>query len=370
MSITKDVRQLPSSYAQKIDEIDLIKEFDIPDINKDLGDRINEFFMRGGKRLRPTLMFSAIKTYAPDRVDDGLWAGVSLELDHNFFLVHDDIQDRAFTRRGGPTLHIAYGTGKAVNYGDYMMMMAGMALDKGMNIWGTETHSRLVMARNEMMKATAEGQDLEMELRDMPMETHMTEENVLKILRRKTGFYTAFNPTRYGAIIAGLDDHEIDKCKEAWINVGVSFQITDDVLDLTGEMELFGKDWLGDLEEGKRTYPLTLAFQMADKKDKKRFLEIMDVDGKMHGLVHKRDELLRQDKRTGDREYDMLQKEIDGYKGEILEIMEKYGAIEASKEKGLYFLDLGMGVLQDRLPESEGKDELLMLVEYLSLREY
>jgi len=370
MVTAEDVMQMIHSYAQKINEIDLIKEFEVPDINKNLGERVSEFFMRGGKRLRPALMFSAIKMYAPDRVDNGLWAGVSLELDHNFFLVHDDIQDRSFTRRGGPTLHIAYGTGKAVNYGDYMMVMSGLALDKGMKMWGAETYSRLVMARNEMMKITSWGQDLEMELRDLPMETHMTEENILEIVRRKTGFYTVFNPTRYGAIIAGMDDYEINKCKDAWINVGVSFQITDDVLGLTAETELFGKDWLGDLEEGKRTYLLTLTLQMADKMDKKRFLEIMDVDGKMYGLVRKRDELLRQDRRAGYREYDMLQKEIDGYKGEILEIMEKYGAIDASKEKGLYFLDLGMGVLQDRLPESEGKNELLVLAEYFSLRDY
>ncbi len=365
--------------VEKYMKINLIETFNIPKDNEQMGLAIDEYLSRGGKYLRPGLVLSTVKAYEVKNLEDAVWAAVSLQYDHNWFLIHDDIEDDSRLRRGKPCLHILYGIDNAINYGDYLRTLAEMALEKGKEKWGLSIYSRLISARQEMLKTTCEGQDLEFILRKKPL-AEMTEEKVLKILEDKSAFYTIFTPYRYGAIISEVSDEEINELKSALIKIGIAFQIQDDVLDLTVEKEQergeatlrtqkFGKDWAGDLEEIKRTLPLAKVFKAAEPKDKKYLEKMLDVNGKMKKLVTLRDSL-RDKSLENSEKYKKVQESIDEIKVKVIELMHEYKAIEDAKNLAANLYKEGIKVVSKRLPETEGKGEVLELLRFAVFRHF
>lgn len=365
--------------VEKYMKANILEAFEIPEENRQMALAVQEYLDRGGKYLRPALVMSTVKAYEVKNPEDAVWAAISLQYDHNWFLIHDDIEDNSRLRRGKPCLHILYGIDKAINYGDYLRTLAEMALEKGKEKWGLATYSRLISARQEMLKTTCEGQDLEFTLREKPL-AEMTEEKVLKILVNKSAFYTIFTPYRYGAIISVVSDEKIEEVKPALLNIGVAFQIQDDVLDLVVEREQergratlraqkFGKDWAGDLEEIKRTLPLVKVFKAAEPKDREYLRKTLDVNGKMKKLVALRDSL--RDKRLeNSEEYKKIQENIDEIKLRVIELMHKYNAIEDAKSMAAKLYEDGIGVLEKKLPETEGKEEVLELLKFAVFRHF
>lgn len=358
-------------YTQSIMQCEIMKEFGIPERNQEMAVRLQEYVDRGGKYLRPAIVLSTIKTYTPERVDIGIWPARSINYDHNFFLIHDDFEDSSFLRRGKPTMHEAYGDDFAINYGDYLRSIAELAMDKVSDLCDSSLYERLVKARHEMLRTTAEGQDLEFMLRSSPL-SEMTEERVFDILVNKTGVYTIWTPYRYGGIISRLSDTEMEHLKKPLIDIGVAFQITDDVLDIiveredetgsaTLEEQKFGKDWAGDLEEIKRTLLLEKVVNIANPDEKEFLYRTLDVDGQMVELVGQRDALRKQGiERTDDR-YSKLQLEIDHIKFAVIDLMKKYGVIKECQTTAHKLYEDSIGVIEEALPESQGKDELLEL---------
>ncbi len=358
----------------------IIEDFDIPEGNMQMAKRIQEYLDRGGKYVRPAIVYSTVKSYTPERINDFLWPALSLQYDHNFFLIHDDFEDGSFFRRGKFTMHLLYGDDFAINYGDYLRTLAELAMDKSIETLGKDKYIKLVRARHEMLKITAEGQDLELLLRSLPL-SEMTEEKIFEILEKKTPFYTLFTPYRYGGIISDLPDVDINSLKCHLISLGVSFQIRDDVLDLikpkeeetgkaTLEEQRFGKDWLGDLEEIKRTLPLVKVVNYANPTDKKYLFEMLDFDGKMVKLVKQRNELRLQRFGKDDNRYKKIQDEIDSIKVRVVELMHKYNAIEESQSVAYELYQNNINYIKDALPTSEGKEELLELFHFLVHREF
>jgi geranylgeranyl pyrophosphate synthase len=355
---------------------DIAEEFGLPEGNKEMAERLQEYMDRGGKYLRPGITYAAIEAYKPERIGEFLFPALSLNYDHNFFLIHDDIEDRSSLRRGKPTMHLLYGEDYAINYGDYLRTIAELALDRSLEISGKKTHRRLVLARHEMLKTTCEGQDLDMMLRDRPL-SDVTENMVFEMYEKKSGFYTVWNPYRYGAIIAGLPDSKINRLKEPLLHVGEAFQIQDDVLDLTMEYadqdgsatlkeQRFGKDWAGDLEELKRTLPMARLVQQSssDPHDRDYVRSMLDFNGRVVRLASRRYGLKRKGVGLTDARYVKLQKEIEGIKYTVLDMMHKYNVIESSKDTMTALCKDAVGDIEDALPESEGKKDLLELFHY------
>lgn len=370
------MKQIPKAltYAQPLMQCNIMEEFDIPERNRDMAVRLQEYVDRGGKYLRPAIVFSTIKTYSPERVDMGIWPARSINYDHNFFLIHDDFEDDSFLRRGKPTMHVLYGDDFAINYGDYLRSIADLSMDKTSVLCESTLYKRLVKARHEMLRTTAEGQDLEFVLRSSPL-SKMTEERVFDILENKTGFYTIWTPYRYGGIISRLSDLEIETLKKPLINIGVAFQITDDVLDIitakedetgkaTLEEQKFGKDWAGDLEEIKRTLLLEKVVNAANRSDNEFLYRTLDIDGQMRELVGQRDALKKQGIGRNDDRYSKLQLEIDHIKFAVIDLMEKYGVIEDCQATARKLYEDNIGVIEETLPESQGKSELLELFHF------
>lgn len=375
------MEKIPASleFAEKIMRIDLIKFFDIPLENRKMGEALTEFIERGGKYIRPAIVFSTAKMYDLDPLKT-FYAALSLHLDHNFFLIHDDIEDGSYWRRGKPTVHILYGDDNAINYGDYSRTLAEQAMDKGSEVWDCHTYKRLVEARHEMLKTTCEGQDLEFQLRAKPLE-EMTLEKILNIYRNKTAFYTTFTGYRYGCIVAGQPDEYINQLKPPLINIGIAFQIQDDSLDLTvpkeeemGEATLiikkFGKDWAGDLEEIKRTLPLYYLYNRAKENDLRYIREKLDVGGEMRKLVMERDKLRREGVNENDPTFKRIVNEIDEIKIRVIKMMHDYRAIEDSQTFAKELYEKSISQIKSALPESEGKKELLELFHFCVFRTF
>lgn len=216
-----------------------------------------------GKRLRPLLTLLAAEAYGAGP-EIALPGAVAVEVFHNFTLVHDDIMDRAESRRGRKTVHVQWDEPTAILVGDLLM---GVAYD---HVARLPAHA-LARAFPVFGRCTArlcEGQILDMEFE---RRTDVTPAEYLDMIERKTGALLAC-ALELGALAAGAPDDALGNLHEAGLEIGRAFQIQDDLLDLTAESEEWGKPVGGDVVEGKRTWLLLEALASVDRAGADRAL--------------------------------------------------------------------------------------------------
>ena len=183
---------------------------------------------------------------------------------HNAFLVHDDIEDGSDSRRGAATMHRRVGIPIAVNTGDAMNALAMRFFRKSVEQLGPAAALRILDEVDHMLLQSLEGQATELGwVRDNDL-TVGTDE-YLRLVLKKTAWYSFIHPMRIGALVANADDQNLDRFDRFGFLLGVAFQITDDVLNLVGDVGRYGKEIDGDLWEGKRTIVLTHALGHADQ---------------------------------------------------------------------------------------------------------
>jgi len=219
---------------------------------------MREFLARPGKGLRPALCLATCLAHGGD-LDAALPSAAGLELLHNAFLVHDDIEDGSDTRRGLPTLHRIVGVPMAVTIGDTMNALA-MRLFHGSRLPG---HPDLAAQRfddvEHLLLESLEGQALELGwIRDN--NCGVTTDDYLELVLKKTAWYSFIHPMRLGALAGGVDAASLDRFHRFGFLMGAAFQIRDDVLNLVGDEGRYGKEIGGDLWEGKRTLALARTF--------------------------------------------------------------------------------------------------------------
>ena len=201
----------------------------------------------GGKRLRAILPW--LVADAVGEANDGLYdLGASIEIIHNFTLVHDDIMDNDSVRRGRPAVHIAYDHPTAINAGDAMLAVAFEVLAESQHF--DDEHFRdLVQIIGSMVRRVSEGQqqDMSFEERD-----DVTEAEYLHMISGKTAAMFTIC-ARTGALLSGAPQETIDVMAEWGENVGLCFQLMDDLIDATGDSETLGKPACSDIIEGKQT---------------------------------------------------------------------------------------------------------------------
>ncbi len=225
----------------------------------ELYDPIRYIMSLGGKRLRPLL--TVLSTYLfTDNWQKSLRPAAAVEVFHNFSLMHDDIMDKAPLRRGQPTVHQKWNDNIAILSGDVMLVNAYELL------LGVQTDKlALVVGRfNKTAAEVCEGQQL-----DMNFETRwdVTEAEYLNMIRLKTSVLLGF-ALELGAIVAGADADTTQKLYEAGVNMGLGFQLKDDLLDVYGDPDKFGKQVGGDIISNKKTFLLIEALQQATGDDK------------------------------------------------------------------------------------------------------
>jgi len=218
---------------------------------------LRDYPERGGKRLRGlVLLLSTAAHGAP--WEHGLGVAAALELFQNWVLIHDDIEDDSEDRRGSPALHKQVGLPVALNVGDALhIYMWRTLLRSEWASWAQQ--QRVVAAFEEAITRTAEGQHLDLSW-VAEGRFDISEHDYLEMVTLKSAYYTVVGPLTLGALCAGTDPDPA--LTDAGRDLGVAFQIRDDVLNLTDGVS-YGKEFAGDLFEGKRTLVLAHFFAHA-----------------------------------------------------------------------------------------------------------
>jgi geranylgeranyl diphosphate synthase, type II len=215
----------------------------------------------GGKRLRPMLTLLAYNLYKSDVKTIAPYA-VALEAFHNFTLMHDDIMDKAPLRRGKPTVHKKWNVNTAILSGDVMLVKVYemfRSLDAG-------KFQTVVEAFNKCAAEVCEGQQWDMEFETTEQ---VSEKEYIKMIRLKTAVLLGFS-LELGAILADAPESDRKLLREFGTNIGVGFQLKDDLLDAYADPEKFGKQVGGDIIANKKTYLLIKSLEKSSGLLKKK----------------------------------------------------------------------------------------------------
>jgi len=245
--------ELQASIAERIRQIKFSKE------PVELYEPINYILSLGGKRLRPALCLLSCDMFG-GRIEDALDPAIGIEMFHNFTLLHDDIMDNAPIRRGKPTVHVKWDTNAAILSGDTMMALAYDFIMKAPDKVRTEVFS----AFNKTAIEVCEGQqyDMNFETRDA---VSLTE--YIEMIRLKTAVLVAIS-LKIGAIIAGASGQDADTLYDFGVDIGIAFQLRDDLLDVFSNEEKFGKSKGGDILANKKTFLYLKALELANEGQK------------------------------------------------------------------------------------------------------
>lgn len=238
-----------------------------------LYDLLAAYPLRPGKGLRPALCIATCRAFG-GRTEAVLRSAVAIELFHNAFLIHDDVEDGSEHRRGSPTLHAEHGVPIAVNAGDALNVLSISLLMGNLDQIGPRLTWRVFTEIEHMVRESVEGQALELGwVRDNVID--LTTADYLRMTLKKTCWYTCIHPLRIGALVGSGGTADLDAFNRLGYYMGAAFQIQDDILNLVGDVQRYGKEIDGDIWEGKRTLMLLHAYETADARDKDRLQRLL-----------------------------------------------------------------------------------------------
>lgn len=233
-----------------------------------LYDLIPLYPQRPSKGLRPALCIATCVAFGGS-VERVLQSAVAIELFHNAFLVHDDIEDGSESRRGLPTLYAEHGLGIALNVGDAMNVLSIRPLMDNLTTLGPELTWRIFREIEHMVHESVEGQAMELGwVRDGVCD--LDEPDYLRMILKKTCWYTCIHPCRIGALVATGGAVDAERFNRFGYYMGAAFQIQDDILNLVADAKRYGKEIDGDIWEGKRTLMLIHAYRHAKAREQRR----------------------------------------------------------------------------------------------------
>ena len=210
----------------------------------------------GGKRLRPVLVLLACAAYCDD-IRPALNAATAVEVFHNFTLLHDDIMDNAMMRRGKPSVHAKWGANVAILSGDAMLICAYRLL----RLSPEHLLPKLMDIFNRMAAEVCEGQQYDM---DFEQRRKVSVVEYMNMIELKTAVLLA-GAAHIGALIGGAPEEDCRKLQRFATEIGLAFQLQDDLLDSFGTEQELGKRIGGDILEGKQTYLMVMAHSRADE---------------------------------------------------------------------------------------------------------
>lgn len=228
----------------------------------------------GGKRLRPTLTLMAYALFKGEQhIRDILNPALAVEVFHNFTLMHDDIMDQAPLRRGKPSVHYQWNENIAILSGDVMMIRAYDLLQDVPD----QKLRPVLQAFNKCAAEVCEGQQF-----DMIFETtqHVSEDEYIAMIRLKTAALLGFS-LQLGGVLADAPQESCNKLYKFGENIGIGFQLKDDLLDVYAEQSKFGKQVGGDIIANKKTFLLIKAMEVAEGAQKEAlqyWLGVQDFD--------------------------------------------------------------------------------------------
>lgn len=222
----------------------------------------------GGKRIRPLLLLISYNLFSDD-LSKALPVAAAVEVFHNFTLLHDDIMDKADVRRNRPTVHKKFSENNAILSGDVMAFLSyrfllETQLEKQLEILGLFTRTAIEVC---------EGQQLDM---DFENRIDVAEAEYLEMIKLKTAVLLACS-LKAGALAAAVDNQTAGMLYNFGLNLGLAFQLQDDLLDSFGDQAVFGKKIGGDIKANKKTFLLIKALERADKTTKNELLNWLET---------------------------------------------------------------------------------------------
>ena len=331
MQTTKKQQKLSDLIDQKLAELNLPEE---PSL---LYDPVRYTLSLAGKRVRPYLTLIGCGL-CQGEIEEALPAAVSIELLHNFTLLHDDIMDRAETRRGEPSVFKKWNENTAILSGDAMYARAF----KELQYYGrTEAYSKsqyrtILDIFLKCAETVCEGQAFDL---DFENRSDVSLDEYLHMIEGKTAALIS-GAFEMGGAVAGANSERLEKLEFIGQKIGVAFQIQDDLLDATADPEKFGKKRGGDIIEGKKTYLTLLALQRCNNKQREILENILSLKDPDSSHINK-----------------------------VINIYEDLDVVSASEEAVQYHYRAAVELLEE-FESSEYKEELITFLNRLISREY
>ena len=268
-----------------------------------LYDLVATYPSRVGKGIRSSLCLATCRAYGGS-TEEAMPSAAAIELLHNAFLVHDDIEDGSLSRRGLPTLHRQHGVPLAVNAGDGLAVVGLTPLRDNLRVLGSVMSERVFDEFQMLLQQTIEGQAIELGWRAENV-LSLSPDDYLNMVLHKTCSYSTIFPLRIGALIGSWGRADLGPLTRFGFHLGAAFQIRDDLLNLEGQPERYGKEILGDLYEGKRTLMVIHLLSVVDEQER-AWLDTFLSAGR------------------GERSAEQVQA--------LLEMMRRHGSIEFARE--------------------------------------
>lgn len=318
------------------------KKYDsLVEFHKDL---VSDYPKRKGKYLRPTLIMLVAQAMGISS-DLAVNTAAAMQTSEDWILNHDDIEDDSLERRGLPSLHRIYGKELAINGGDALQILMWRILFQNFSLLGMEKGQKIFDEFCLILDRTILGQTVEIKW-TQENKKNLTEDDIFFILESKTGFYTIAGPMRLGAILAGANSDQLEKIYKFGVLLGRSFQIIDDLLDLTSDFAGLKKQQGNDIFEGKKTLMLIHLYQNISASEKQKLEEIMT--------------------KTRDQK---TPQEV----GWVIDSMKKYSSLDYCKSKALEFAAQAKEIFETELTflnREPYRSQLLEMIDFITTRDH
>jgi geranylgeranyl diphosphate synthase type II len=248
-------------------------EHHVPEINL-LYEMMRDYPSRSGKGLRPGLLMTFHRAFGGGD-DKSLNTAAALEIFQNWIVIHDDIEDGSDLRRGEPALHVKYSMPLALNAGDALAGKMWELIYENSGILGYEMAAEVFREFLFMYSQTTEGQHIELGWENS-RRWDLGPEDYFAMCRKKTAWYTCISPSWIGSLMAGAPRVLKESFVQFGLDLGVAFQIQDDILNLIGDKEKYGKEIGGDILEGKRTLILIDLMNKCSRDESRVIIESLD----------------------------------------------------------------------------------------------
>jgi len=303
---------------------------------------VRDYPERQGKYFRPVLVLLANEMFG-GRDEDALLTAAAMQTSEDWILIHDDIEDHSYERRGRPCLHEIYGPEIALNAGDSLHIIMWKMLTDNIKVLGLERATRILSCMSDILLYTFEGQYLDMNC-IAKNRLDLVEEDYYEMADRKAGAYSVYGPLQLGAIAASATEEEVCSIKEWGVPIGRAYNIYDDFLNVAGIERFYGKEIGGDVLEGKRTLILIHLLRNCTSAERKSISRIYS----------KR----REEKTEREISYVML-------------LMKKYGSISYAHQKSLEFADMARRAFDQKtshIDNSFAKKAIRAAIDFVTTR--
>lgn len=255
-----------------------IEMLSIPDSPNNLYDPITYFLKLGGKKMRPVLTLMGCELFDTN-YKKAKGAALAVELFHNFSLIHDDIMDEAPLRRGNETVHQKWNSNIGILSGDALLVIAYQQLAS----YEPTILAQLFPLFNQTAIEVCEGQQYDM---DFESRNDVAIEDYLQMIKFKTAVLLGCS-LKMGAIVGGANESDAQELYNFGVNLGLAFQLQDDILDVYADQNKFGKQVGGDIIANKKTYLLLKAFEDSNSAQRSILNSLMvesDLEKKVNGV--------------------------------------------------------------------------------------